>query len=150
MQTFVIIVLIGTITRDESLARLARSFDRALAHMRSHTLWRRVWLRQTMASSFPSLLSGDLSYVDPIPPTLDIECPVCFGILFEPYLSDCCGHHFCGTCIPKLKYKPCPLCKKSFSTMLNLSLQRLVKSVKIYCPNNIVGCEWKGELSFIR
>ena len=112
-----------------------------------------VYRRKTMAimaSSFSSLLSGDLSYVDPIPPTLEIECPVCFGILFEPYLSDCCGHHFCGICIPNLKDKPCPLCKKSFSTMFDQSLKRQIGSLKIYCPLEEMGCEWTGELSFKR
>ena len=112
-----------------------------------------VYRRKTMAimaSSFSSLLSGDLSYVDPIPPTLEIECPVCFGILFEPYLSDCCGHHFCGTCMPKLRNNPCPLCKKRFSTMLNQYLQRQIKSVKIYCPQKQEGCEWTGELNIMR
>ena len=103
-----------------------------------------------MMTSFSKLSTADLSYVDPIPPTLDIECPVCFGILFEPYLSDCCGHHFCGTCIPNLKDKPCPLCKKSFSNMLNLSLQRQIGSVKIYCPLEKMGCEWTGEMNSLK
>ena len=97
-----------------------------------------------------SFSTADLSFVDPIPPTLDIECPVCFGILLEPYLSNCCGHHFCGICIPNLKDKPCPLCKKSFSNMLNLSLQRQIGSVKIYCPLEKMGCEWTGELNIMK
>ena len=41
------------------------------------------------------------------------SCPICFDILQEPYLTECCGQHFCADCIAKVKQRVdrCPYCQ---------------------------------------
>ena len=40
-------------------------------------------------------------------------CPVCLDILKDPYLTVCCGNHFCEPCIEAMKNSTneCPFCK---------------------------------------
>ena len=54
-----------------------------------------------------------VKFVDP--PTEEYYCPICLGILQEPYLTACCGNHFCEACIKKVKEgaSKCPLCKET-------------------------------------
>ena len=96
------------------------------------------------------MMSGSL----PMPPILlnkpsisdEWECLVCSDIMMAPHLT-CCGHHFCGSCVPKLLGKKCPLCnKKDFTVMLNLNLQRRLNQLEVVCPVREAGCKWKGTL----
>lgn len=43
----------------------------------------------------------------------DYMCPICCDILQEPYLTECCGQHFCADCIAKAKRRVdrCPYCQ---------------------------------------
>ena len=77
------------------------------------------------------------------------ECPVCLGILRDPYLNDCCGHHFCKACISQVEMGSgiCPLCKKKgFKVFPNLDLKRKVNELRVKCLNHEHGCQWSGEL----
>ncbi|XP_011405981.1 PREDICTED: TNF receptor-associated factor family protein DDB_G0272340-like [Amphimedon queenslandica] len=116
---------------------------------------------------------GDIQFQKELPENFDLECPVCFEILIqEPYLSECCGRHFCGNCSMKLrplwtgksskrnKSYSCPICK-SMGTRFNLvrdkSHDRILGAQVIYCTNkatiindddsdSVPGCNWEGEL----
>ena len=43
----------------------------------------------------------------------DYYCPICCEVLQEPFLTECCGQHFCADCIDKAKRKvdSCPYCR---------------------------------------
>ena len=69
-----------------------------------------------------------------------------------PSLTSCCGKHFCQSCISLIinEGKPCPLCQEhDYQLMLDKSIIRKVKELKIKCPNSSHGCEWVGELGSI-
>ncbi|XP_065916577.1 TNF receptor-associated factor 4-like [Dysidea avara] len=105
-------------------------------------------------------------------------CKICHHLSREPYLSVCCGHTFCKTCIeeppapaklsPALfaglgikKLKPaerfhfenitaCPMCRtKPFLACPNKQNERAIKSLHIYCTYKEKGCEWQGEVNDI-
>ena len=59
----------------------------------------------------------------------------------------CCGHHFCGTCIKKVKNsnRACPYCKEaSFQVFQDKGRLCIINGLKVNCTNR--GCEWKGKL----
>lgn len=77
------------------------------------------------------------------------ECPVCLGVLRDPYLNDCCGHHFCKACIKMIQLGNgiCPLCKENgFNIFPNLKLKRVINELQVKCVNEKHGCHWQGEL----
>ena len=88
-----------------------------------------------------------LEFVNPVPPELEIYCSICLDVLNEPHLTQCCGHHFCLSCLNKVKKKPCPLCKEQhLNAVLNKGLKRTINGLKVYCMNKSRGCPWSGEL----
>lgn len=93
--------------------------------------------------------SNDIEFVNPVPPELEVSCSICLDVLKEPQLTQCCGHHFCLSCLVKVQKdnKPCPLCKESnVKGVLNKGLQRTINGLKIYCPMKSRGCSWQGEV----
>ena len=67
-------------------------------------------------------------------------------MLNDPHLVSCCGHHFCGTCIKRVKDSngACPYCKeKEYQTMPNKGHLHIINGLKVNCTN--ISCEWKGE-----
>ena len=82
----------------------------------------------------------------------ELNCSICLLVLRDPSLTSCCGKHFCQSCISRIKNegKPCPLCQEQdYQLMLDKSIIRRVKELKIKCPNSGRGCEWVGELGNI-
>ena len=78
-----------------------------------------------------------------------LTCTICLSVVQWPHVVSCCGNQFCESCIlPIVKGAgSCPLCKSpSFTTFLHKGVEREVRSLKIFCPNESLGCEWKGEL----
>ena len=100
-------------------------------------------------SLLSEVAAGDLVFVDMPPSDLDVECPVCLGILADPHLNTCCGHHFCGKCLDRIRHRPCPLCKGRFTSMRNFSAQRAILSMEVYCLHRPKGCQWQGELRLL-
>lgn len=101
-------------------------------------------------SAGESFQMDELRFVENPPKQLEMECPVCLQVMLEdPHLSSCCGHHFCGPCIERVKggVRPCPLCNhEGFQTMPNKGLQRSIGDLQVLCTMSEIGCEWVGEL----
>lgn len=79
-------------------------------------------------------------------------CKICHYPSREPFLSGCCGHTFCRTCLDMLHQKKdsCPLCRsEEFNTILNKQADRFVRGLHVFCTNKEKGCEWKGEVNDI-
>ena len=82
-------------------------------------------------------------------------CKVCHVPSRDPYLSVCCGHVFCKSCLDNVKKaatitKSCPICRdEEFITFPQKEANREIKSLHIYCTNKEKGCEWQGELNDI-
>ena len=79
----------------------------------------------------------------------ELKCSICLLVLRDPSLTSCCGKHFCQSCISRIKNKgmPCPLCQEQdYTIMLDKSIIRKVKELKIKCPNSGNGCEWVDDL----
>ena len=82
-------------------------------------------------------------------------CKTCLLPSRDPYLSVCCGHVFCKSCLDNIKKaaaitNACPVCRdEEFVTFPNKQADREIKSLHIYCTNKETGCEWQGELNDI-
>lgn len=79
----------------------------------------------------------------------DCQCPICLQLLKDPYLTSCCGYHFCQTCIKEVKRhnQACPRCKKqNFRCLLDRQLRSKINELKVYCYLRDYGCSWTGSL----
>ena len=82
-------------------------------------------------------------------------CKICHFPSRDSYLSVCCGHGFCKSCLDNLKKTAaitytCPVCRdEEFVTFPNKQADREIKSLHIYCTNKEEGCEWQGALNSI-
>ena len=93
------------------------------------------------------LAKDQLKFVDPLGDEFD--CPICLEILQEPYLTACCGNHFCEACVERVKKgaNTCPLCQETpLSGMINKSLRRKLNELKVYCVHKEIGCKWIDDL----
>ena len=106
-----------------------------------------------MAIFIPSITGGFDFELLKTPPDR-VVCKICYLPNRDPYLSVCCGHVFCKSCLDNVKSaaitKVCPICcDKKFVTFPNKQLDREIRSLHIYCTNKEKGCEWQGELNDI-
>ena len=82
-------------------------------------------------------------------------CEVCHLPSRDPYLSVCCGHIFCKSCLDNVKKSlttsdVCPVCRdEEFVTFPQKEANREINSLHIYCTYKEKGCEWQGELNDI-
>ena len=96
----------------------------------------------------------DYEFVDG-PPQEILICKICLMVCCDPYLSVCCGHVFCKSCIDNTKQntaivEACPVCRdQKFETVINRQVDRMIKSLRIFCTNKGKGCKWQGELNEI-
>ncbi|XP_065902114.1 TNF receptor-associated factor 4-like [Dysidea avara] len=77
-------------------------------------------------------------------------CNICIHPCRDPYLTGCCGHNFCKSCLDDVKKteNPCPCCRnEDFVTVVNKQADREIKSLHVMCTNKERGCEWQGELN---
>ena len=91
----------------------------------------------------------DCEFVEQPTKVFQTECPICSLILRDPYLTSCCGTHFCLTCSERLQaeHKPCPTCREeNFELFPNKSLRRSLNQLHVLCTHSKDGCEWRGEL----
>ena len=88
-------------------------------------------------------------------PSDSLVCNICHLLSREPFLSECCGHTFCKSCLENAKESvtptmACPMCRqKDFVTFRNKQVERAVKSVRVFCTNKTTGCHWQGEMNSI-
>ena len=79
-------------------------------------------------------------------------CLVCQNVVRDPMLTDCCGQHYCQSCLEQCNrssyVKECPHCrKKNYRTILDQPLQREIRELRIYCTNRSNrNCLWEGEV----
>ena len=86
-------------------------------------------------------------------PSEDYFCPVTFELLVEPQLTSCCGHHLSLTAVTRMtiERKPCPMCNgREWGTMLDKSFRRKVHELRLKCPHSYSGCEWVGEMNYLK
>ncbi|XP_065903686.1 TNF receptor-associated factor 4-like [Dysidea avara] len=77
-------------------------------------------------------------------------CDICHLPSKDPYLTVCCGHLFCKTCLDGAKNNCCPMCREEECvTFPNKQIDREIKGLMVYCTNQDKGCNWEGEVSNI-
>ena len=89
----------------------------------------------------------DHDFVDTI--AIKYHCNICMKVLRDPRLTECCGQHYCDSCLKKwlVRNKTCPQCrKKDFQNILDKAMIREIKEFKVRCTNKTKGCKWVGEL----
>jgi len=60
----------------------------------------------------------------------EFTCPICLNILQEPFLTECCGQHFCADCIASAKRRVnrCPYCQhEPLNGMIDKHFRRRLK-----------------------
>ena len=79
-------------------------------------------------------------------------CGICTKVLHDPHLTECCGKHFCGSCLQDwLKKQMCPHCRhEKFNLVFNKALKREINELEIRCTKQGLGCQWTGELSTLQ
>lgn len=93
----------------------------------------------------------DYEFVDT--PSDITECKICHLPSRDPYLSVCCGHVYCKSCLDNAKKitatsSACPMCRdEQFTVYPNKQLDRIVRSLRIFCTNKSRGCKWQGEVN---
>ena len=92
----------------------------------------------------------DFNFTKPVPERL--RCSICTKVLRDPHLTECCGQHFCESCLDhwfkKQNKTTCPHCRHvNFKHMLNKERKRDIEELEIQCTKQEVGCPWVGELS---
>ena len=114
-----------------------------------------VTLVVNMAIATPNNIGGyDCNtFVDSVPHCL--ICKICHSPSRASYLSVCCGHLFCKSCLDQYRNtatnSTCPVCRdKKFVTFPNKAVDREIKSLDVYCTNKVLGCEWQGEMNEIK
>ena len=92
----------------------------------------------------------DYEFVDKVP--AKYICSICTKVLREARLAECCGQHFCDSCLTTWlnlngKRRTCPHCRAAgFQSVLNKEKIREIKELLIYCTHRGKGCDWVGQL----
>ena len=76
-------------------------------------------------------------------------CCICSNVLRDARLTECCGQHFCNSCLSRWldREKTCPHCREDdFKSMVNKALIREINELHIRCTHREKGCDWVGEL----
>ena len=87
---------------------------------------------------------------DPIPERF--QCSICTKVLRDARLTECCGQHFCNSCLTDwIKQRNmCPHCRKArFQSMINKERIRDINELHIRCTNREKGCDWVGEMGVL-
>jgi len=105
---------------------------------------------------WPGFEIGGYDYKFINTPPDGLLCRICHLPSRDPFLSICCGHNFCESCLDDYKRATffdsisCPVCRVGdFLTVRNKLSHRELKSLHVMCANNERGCEWQGKLSNI-
>ena len=79
------------------------------------------------------------------------KCSICMKVLRDARLVECCGQHYCDSCLGKWinskNEKTCPNCRKNdVQSILNKERIREISELHVWCSNIKKGCEWEGEM----
>ena len=108
-----------------------------------------------MAIATPNNGGGGYEYHFVATPPDWLMCNICHYPSRDPYLSGCCGHTFCKSCLEGAKKATtisdaCPICRnEEFVTIPHKQADRTVRSLHVFCTNKEKGCEWQGEVNNI-
>ena len=89
----------------------------------------------------------DHEFVDRVP--AKYICSICTKVLRDACLTECCGKHFCNSCLTKWLYQNriCPHCRANgVQSVLNEEKIREIKELRIRCTHRGKGCDWVGQL----
>ena len=106
-----------------------------------------------MSSASVQVIPGGYDHDFLEAPPHDLECSICMLTLRDPHLISCCGNHFCGNCISRVRLdgRNCPICNlPGFSVLLDKGLQRTIGELQVFCVNKDRGCTWVGALSTLQ
>ena len=105
--------------------------------------------QEEVSSSLSEKCDGyDCEFIER-PKELQTDCPICLGILREPFQVTCCGYSFCRTCVERVQAdkKSCPTCNEArFNAFPNKGLRLSLESFRVRCVHHKSGCKWIGEL----
>ncbi|XP_065883310.1 TNF receptor-associated factor 3-like isoform X1 [Dysidea avara] len=83
-------------------------------------------------------------------PSDNLVCKICHYPSKVPYLSECCGHTFCKSCLEQANVCICPMCRsENFAVFANKQVDRAVRGLHVFCTNKEKGCQWQGEVNDI-
>ena len=109
------------------------------------------------AGATPSTEYGGFEYEFVDTPPERLLCKICKEPSRDPYMTLCCGHAFCKSCLDRQKQArticyACPMCRKEkpdFTTVPYVALNREIRELHVYCTNKEKGCKWEGEINNI-
>ena len=93
--------------------------------------------------------TSEFDFVEEVPGRF--ICTICSNLLQRPHLTECCGQHYCKTCLTQWLGKSshrgsCPQCRADRVThIVNKSLEREIEELQVRCTNRGKGCTWVGE-----
>ena len=67
-------------------------------------------------------------------PDQTLFCLICARVLREPQLTDCCGNHYCSSCLKKWleNSSSCPLCReKDFNAFKDKKTERRIHGLEV-------------------
>ena len=79
-------------------------------------------------------------------PPQELICQICYNVLQEPHVTDCCGQHFCKCCLDSsvneyTRIKACPHCReRNYKHLIYKPYQRQINELIVYCKNRSRGC----------
>ena len=81
-----------------------------------------------------------------VEPEASLYCLICARVLCEPELTDCCGNHYCSSCLKRWleNSNSCPLCReKEFVTLRDKKMERNVQGLQVNI-DCYVSCAWRA------
>lgn len=97
--------------------------------------WQKSKYQVELPDSFPPTDFANM-------PTADRRCIKCDRVPRIPLMSGCCAQLYCRTC--SLKNKKCRRHKEVIKYTVHEETKRMLSKLVRKCPNNSVGCDWKG------
>lgn len=94
--------------------------------------------------NFVSNESTNASAVENASLASKFECPICYEYLMTPIFICANGHSVCSKC--KLKIRKCALCKAFVGNSRNYTLEEIIDTLEICCPNATKGCVYSGKV----